>query len=389
MQTWKKYWLGSGDKFCTRFEHIEGNNTASMNNPPLILAHAQTASGVYQGPGTLIIPTKTADGGLEFAEVKYANSCINTAAHTGDGNFVIRSGDTAYVVYGIYKYADYVAAQGDNLEETIPGNHGITKSYVNSAGTTKKYSDGVPTFVRSINLTDKTLSDPVFLGFGGTSDDDHNWPGISMDSDGYIHVIMNGHHDPIAYVKSEKANDISSWKDIDYIGYSSKDGESEMHSYGAMLIDSGNTIYIMTRDASRGYRFDTSVIRKEDKTISVFESWKTVNILQRKNPFYEVARQRISYDPTTNELYVHYKSQSNYFEVFRDEYQGVLFTWPNEERTMYMTTQGSIPTGTEKISGSTKEFFSLSDAGDGREGVLVKSSDGGKTFKMVKTSDVK
>lgn len=387
MQTWEKYKFTEANTFCTRFEHIEGNNTAAMNKPPLILGHDQTSSGV-QGPGKLIIPTKTADGGLEFKYVQYADSCINTAAHTGDGNFVISSKDTAYVVYGIYKYEEYKTQQGENLKEIVPDNHGITKSYVNSTGTTKNYSDGVPTFIRSVNLTDGTLSDPKFLGFGGTADDDHNWPGISMDSDGYIHVIMNGHHDPIAYVKSKKANSIDSWGDIDYIGISSKQGESEQHSYGALLIDADDTIHIMTRNASRGYRFDTSITRKEKKTFSILEKWETNYILKRKDPFYEVARQRMSYNPTTKELYVHYYSQSNYFEVYGDEYQSVLFTWPNEERTMYMTTSGKIPSGTLKISGSTKQFFSLSDAGAGREGVLVKSTDGGKTFKMVKTSDV-
>ena len=102
----------------------------------------------------------------------------------------------------------------------------------------------------------------------------------------------------------------------------------------------------------------------------------------------------MSYNPLTNDIYIHYYSQSDYFEVFKDEYDGIVFTWPNEERTMLITPDtdgalGVLPRGTDRLDGSLKHkrFFELTDAGNGREGVLVKSTDGGKTFKMLKTSD--
>lgn len=387
MQTWNVYQFAGVNAFCARFEHIEGNNTGAMDKPPLILHHAQGSS--VNTPGTLTIPKKTEDGGLEFTQVQYADACITTSAHTGDGNFVISSGDYAYVVYGIYQYETYKANKeknGETLKETIPSSHDALSMSYERDGTTLYYKNGIPTFIRKVTLSDGTLSDPVFVGFGGVTDDDHNWPGVSIDSDGYIHVIMNGHHDPVCYTRSKNKNDITSWKDIEQVG--------TMNSYGALLIDKNNTAHILTRDASRGYRFDTSITSKENvntNIVSYFKDWEKSYIAKRTYPYYEVARQRMSYNPKTNEIYVHYFSQSDYFEVFGDEYQGFVFTWPHEERAMYISYEGknagTIPTGTGLITGSTKCFYSLNDVGNGHEDVLIKSSDSGETFKPVTTAD--
>ena len=373
MKTWKTHQLPEAYTFA-RFEHIEGNNTDAMNRPPLIMNHSQSSS--YGAAGILTIPTKTNNGNLSFKTVKYADVCMNTAVHTGDGNCIISSGDTAYVVYGIYNYSSL-----SNPVEKIPSNHPALSMQYDRSGTALYFKNGVPAFVRKINLTDGSVSDPVFVGFGGVANDDHNWPGISMDSEGYIHVIMNGHHDPACYTKSAKPNDISSWSDIEQIG--------TFNSYGSILIDKNDEIHIMTRDASRGYRFDISVTSKAKGG-----SWTKSYVIKRTAPYYEVARQRMSYNPLTNDIYIHYYSQSDYFEVFKDEYDGIVFTWPNEERTMLITPDtdgalGVLPRGTDRLDGSLKHkrFFELTDAGNGREGVLVKSTDRGKTFKMLKTSD--
>lgn len=388
MKTWSaKMFKDTLVQNSARFEHIDGGNTEAMERPPIILLHGPEWAE-DQG-GYLVIPSKTVEGGLEFRTVKYAESCISTAAHTGDGNFVVTNGDTAYVVYGIYKYSELT-----NPVEQIPSDHAANSMSYERDGNTLYYKNGVPVFVRTINMTDGTLSDPVFVGYGGVEDDNHNWPGISIDKEGYLYIIMNGHHDPFCFTWSKNKKDISSWNDISQVG--------TFNTYGAMLIDNDNAVHVITRDASRGYRFDTSI---ETGTKEKYWDWSSLSyktrynfeksyVAQRVSPYYEVARQRMSYNPVDGAFYIHYYSQSDYFEVFGDEYQGGLFTWPNEERCMRITTINGgyniIPEGTDRMTGRAQKcFWELEDAELGREGVLVKSTDGAKTFKLVQTTDCK
>ena len=394
MKTWKAEPINisssvSGGQSTARFEHIDGGNKEAMNRPPIILLNTPTWSS--DRGGYMVVLSKTSSGGLKYKKIQYADKAITTAAHTGDGNFVVSRGNEAYVVYGIAGFSDkendintYLDYQekNPNAAEKIPADHPAVGMTYERAGQILQFQNGVPTFVRKVNLTDGTLSDPVFTGFGGVEDDDHNWPGISIDNSGYIHVIMNGHHDPVCYTKSKNPLDITEWQDIEKIG--------TYNSYGAMLIDNDSGVHIMTRDASRGYRFDTSVVTKNENC-----TWDKSYIVKRTAPYYEVARQKMSYNPITAEFFTFYYAQSNYFEVFKDEYDGALFTWPNEERSMRMSTINGgynvIPVGTDRTNEADKHYcrWELDDAAVGREGVLVKSSDNTKTFKLVKTSDCK
>jgi hypothetical protein len=50
----------------------------------------------------------------------------------------------------------------------------------------------------------------VLIGFGGiNAEDNHNWPALAVDSQGYLHVVINGHHNPFRYVRSARPLDIS------------------------------------------------------------------------------------------------------------------------------------------------------------------------------------
>ncbi len=379
----------SGGQSTARFEHIDGGNLEVMSRPPIILLN--TPSWGSDRGGYMVVLTKNQSGGLSYKKIKYADRAITTAAHTGDGSFVVSRGNEAYVIYGVDGFSDkangiesYLDYQKKNtdLRDKIPtDDKAINMSYVRG-GQTLYYKNGVPAFIRRVNLTDGTLSESVFVGFGGVEDDDHNWPGISLDKEGYIHIIMNGHHDPVCYRMSKNPLDITSWTDIEQIG--------TFNSYGAVMTDNNSDVHIMTRDASRGYRFDTSVVTKESSG-----EWSKSYILKRTAPYYNVARQKWAYNPVTDEIFVFYFAQSNYFEVFKDEYDGVLFTWPNEERSMRMSTlnggYNTIPVGTDKTRNPGDHYcrWELPDAATGREGVLVKSGDGAKTFTLVKTSDCK
>lgn len=394
MKTWNAKSINissstSGGQSTARFEHIDGGNTEAMNRPPIILLN--TPSWSSDKGGYMAVLSKTSDGDLTVKKIKYADKAITTAAHTGDGSFIVSRGNEAFVVYGIPSFSDkesgitsYLDYQEQNpsVLEKIPTDHNAVGMTYERAGQILQFKNGIPTFIRKVNLTDGSLSDPVFVGFGGVEDDDHNWPGIAIDGSGYLHVIMNGHHDPVCYTKSKNPLDITEWSDIEKVG--------TYNSYGAILTDNNSGIHIMTRDASRGYRFDTSVVTKNGNGTR-----EKSYIVKRTAPYYEVARQRMSYNPVTDEFFTFYYAQSNYFEVFKDEYDGALFTWPNEERCMRMSTldggYNNIPVGTDRTNELDKHYchWELDDAAIGREGVLVKSGDGTKSFTLVKTSDCK
>lgn len=393
---------------CARFEHIDGGNTKATEKPPVILLH--TGEGSEALGGYLLMPSKNASGGLDFKAVRYADSCICTSYHTGDGNTVVTSGDYAYIVYG-----------DPNDATTETGLNGDL-SYENN-GHTYQYKYGVPTYIIKYNMSTGEMS-KTFLGYAGakseTADSDyldrdaHNWSGVSIDNSGYIHVIMNGHHHPVCYTKSKKANDISSWEDIQQIGNGniavSGNSSKQSHlqqSYGAMIIDNNDNVYVITRDSSsKGYRFDTTVYVKTQiglgfQGVTKYDAWVYTPIQRRLTPYYEVARQRISYNPTDDSIYVFYYAQSNYGQFFRDEVDAQVFADPEIERVWLKNSDG-WPTGISEGSGGSYGIGSIDTLASGRDGVVVKASGVGKNyselqiknveppvFKLVETGDLK
>lgn len=392
---------------CARFEHIDGGNTAAMQKPPVILLH--TGEGLEKSGGYLLMPSKNADGGLDFKAVRYADSCIVTSYHTGDGNTVVTSGNYAYIVYG------------DPNDETSETGLNGDLSYEYD-GKTYQYKYGVPTYIIKYNMETGEMS-KTFLGYAGAKSesdsnyqtrDTHNWPGVAIDNSGYIHVIMNGHHHPVCYTKSKKANDISSWEDIQQIGNGniavSGDSSKQSHllqSYGAMIIDKNDNVYVMTRDSSgQGYRFNTTVYVKTQigfgiQGITKSDAWVYTPIQQRLTPYYEVARQRISYNPTDDSIYVFYYAQSNYGQFFRDEIDAQIFADPEIERVWLKNSDG-WPGGISEGLVGGYGTGSVDTLATGRDGVIVKASGVGKNyselqiknveppvFKLVETSDLK
>lgn len=390
-----------------RFEHIDGGNTAAAEKPPVILLHQGENCEAYGG--YMLIPTKNDRGTLDFSAFRYAQSCISPAYHTGDGNSVVTSGNYAYIVYG-----------DPNDTTTEVGLNGDLSYEAN--GATYKYKYGVPTYIVKYDMVNKT-SERKFLGYAGAKSetldsdylthDTHNWPGIAIDTDGYIHVIMNGHHHPVCYTKSKKAYDITSWEDVSQIGNanivtsaSTKDATKLSHSYGTIMVDKNDNVYVMTRDASRGYRFDTSVYVKTTWTTGFISKtthtgWVYTPIVQRLTPYYEVARQKISYNPVDDSLYIFYYAQSTYGQYFRDELDAQIFSCPEYERTILMSCDnGEWPYGVSEgimVNGrySSYTHASLDDEAAGRDGVLVKAagvgsgySGGTAKFKLLQTDDV-
>ncbi|MCK5849819.1 MAG: BNR-4 repeat-containing protein, partial [Kiritimatiellae bacterium] len=177
MATWTVYEL---PYWMLRFEKLDGHNQDCLNRPPVILL----SSGYAPCSTYILIPEKQPDGTLAIpSAVQIDVNCMPILPHSGDGNNAITSGDKVFIVYG---------------KVVIPPDHA--------------HEDGAPAYAVTYDLNTKQLSTPVLIGFGGISSTDvHNWPAITIDSAGILHVVISGHHNPFRYVYSTSPNSTLSW----------------------------------------------------------------------------------------------------------------------------------------------------------------------------------
>ncbi len=66
---------------------------------------------------------------------------------------------------------------------------------------------GVPTFVSTYDRDTGRLSEPVLIGYGAPPNDVHNRPSITMDSRGYLHALAGTHGAPFQYAQSLQPDD--------------------------------------------------------------------------------------------------------------------------------------------------------------------------------------
>lgn len=92
-------------------------------------------------------------------------------------------------------------------------------------------------------------------------------------------------------------------------------------------------------------------------------------------------------NPITGALYINYRSQSSSVQLFKDEYDAFLYTWPELERRFLKT--GAPPKGTAHTDEGRYVPYNTMDSDSGREGVVLISNDGGASFRLAKTSDFK
>ena len=161
--------------------------------------------------GYLLTPSKKADGSLDLGKpVKYAEFAISPDQHSGGGNLAVTRGDKVFIVFGVASVNAIAMQDVKGAKQTVippipPDHPGLKLSYQQqrSGKTFTEYSkNGTPTFIIEYDLKTGRLGEPRYLLSGGAHDDGHNWPAITADSRGILHVIANGHHNPVAYTHS-------------------------------------------------------------------------------------------------------------------------------------------------------------------------------------------
>jgi hypothetical protein len=129
------------------------------------------------------------DDGLVMGEpILISRKCIGLAAHSGIPSSVVSRAGKVHVAW----------AEATEPDEKVPG---------------------VPTFVATYDLATGQLSQPALVGYGAPPNDIHNSPSITMDSQGYLHVLAGTHGKPFQYARSLQPNDASGgWTAAEPVG---------------------------------------------------------------------------------------------------------------------------------------------------------------------------
>ncbi len=166
------------------FEQFSGKNVPSGPPPVVRLTRMQPHSEGLRWRTVndleLIVGEKTDDGQIVFGEpMLLSKTSLGFSMHSGIPSAVVSRGSKVHVAWG---------------EATDPA---VSRDEI----------PGVPAYVITYDRETGLIGEPVFMSFGPPPNDGHNTPSITMDSKGYIHVVVGTHGRPFQYLCSLKPND--------------------------------------------------------------------------------------------------------------------------------------------------------------------------------------
>lgn len=378
------------------FEKLDGHNDDCLKYPPIVILSDFKYFQWAEQDGFLVAPEKNPDGTLTLPpKVQFShNGCAVTGpVHSGAGNFALSHGDQVFVVYGLTPISTMTAgnanpaivkdtvADWEKALPAIPAGHPARQmTYVSADGKKQiNASDGVPTYIVAYDRKTRKVSDPVFLGYGGRARDGHNWAAISADSTGILHVVINGHIDPLFYTHSLQPYDISAWSKPEYIPREPGSQAYSYVSYASLNCDKHDNLLCVVRSdtgGSSGYNHRLAVLRKPTG-----QPWaKEQSIVVPFEGGYHVWTDKVTYDKVHDRYFIGYYDQSTQIQFNRLSYQFYRFYWPDIEPDMTVGKQGlnpGLPKGKESpiYTPGPCEFTDLL------------SSDGGQTWRLATTPD--
>lgn len=367
MKTWDFYELS---RPFTKMEILDGNNTDCLNRPPVIMLHNYWYS--TDKSGAFVIPEKQADGTLVIPEetIYCAEDVICTSQHSGKANFAATVGNKVFMTFGICYDEQRLTERYNAALAYMPAGHSM-KKLMEQQPDVFANPVGVPTFIIEYDIDTKTLSEPVFLGYAGKEyADGHNWSSLCVDSEGYLHAFLIGHHFPLVYCKSKKPADISEWEDVESIG------APVSISYASMNIDKNDTIYTITRDSTDGYHFDQVMYRKKKGG-----EWERIKMLKFWKGSYMIWGTDVYMDPETGALYINYRSKTSWLELFADDWAAKDFIFP--DKSARLTDVAPVGVGYPYFPG----HYANSGSEPRGEHVNVVTYDGGDTWRLATTED--
>ncbi|MFI4911573.1 MAG: hypothetical protein ACIAQZ_07895 [Sedimentisphaeraceae bacterium JB056] len=258
---------------------------------------------------------------------------------------------------------------GTNLSVTLG-----SKTHVVFAGRYTEGTDpGTPQYAVTYDRSSDTVSSAFYLGSAGVGEpDEHNWPGISLDSSGYLNAIMGAHGGAsgqcFKYRKSTNVNSSSSWGTLTNL--------TSGFSYPSMICDYSNNLHLVARD-----HWDTYVQKLKYIDKPSGQSWSTTKeelvvpyIDTTVSQTYNRYDQILNIDRNGN-LYLTYWNGSRVVIDDTVAENAYLMKWPCE--ILYVTTEGEWTSST---------MYDLHSP-DARRGAILVSKDGGSSWEIAVTDD--
>lgn len=211
-RTFTAYGLGKGGAFD--IEQFSGHNVP--DGPPPLLRSVATASDPKLKWRRIcdleLFVSKKADGRLTVGDpILISRQSLGVGSHSGHPSAVVSRGSKVHIVW----------AEATDPNVRVPG---------------------VPTYVVTYDSRTSTLGKPVLVGYGAPPNDVHNRPCITMDSQGYLHVLTGTHGRPFHYARSLKPNDAhSGWTQAEPVG------EGLRQTYIGMVCGPDDTLHLIYR----------------------------------------------------------------------------------------------------------------------------------------------
>lgn len=282
-------------------EQFSGHN--GSDGPPPFIRVTRTASDPKRiwrriNDLELFVPRQEGDSLVIGEPILLTKSCIGLAMHSGAPSSIVSRGSKIHVVW----------AEATDPEEKVPG---------------------VPTYVVTYDRKTKTLGKPALIGYGAPPNDIHNTPSITMDSQGYLHVLAGTHGRPFQYAKSLEPNDAGSgWTEAEPTG-----GEWDQ-TYIGLVCGADDTLHLASRIWRRGEEphpasYHARLARQQKQADGPWESpqWLVVPPFSEYNVFYH----RLTID-RQGRLFLSYDCWSTYW-FYRTDH-------PGSRRALMMSADG-------------------------------------------------
>lgn len=171
--------IGDGRGATYDIEQFSGHNVP--DGPPPVVRFHRTRSDprrIWRRIHDLdLFLSEETDGGVECgAPIRLSDRCIGLSAHSGIPSSIVSRGDRVHVAW----------AEATDPDESVPG---------------------VPTFVTTCVRSERRAGTPALVGYGPPPNDIHNSPCITIDGDGYLHVLVGTHGRTFRYARSRQPND--------------------------------------------------------------------------------------------------------------------------------------------------------------------------------------
>ena len=334
LKTFEVYPLPAPGRLAA-FEKLDGHNTDCLKRPPVILMGDYSYFPDGDPAGYLLTPKKKSDGTLDLGTpVKYAEFAISPDQHSGGGNRAITRGDKLFIVFGVASVNAIAMRKVKGAAKTmlppIPPDHpGLKLSYQYQSHykTFTGYSkNGTPAFIVEYDLKTGKLGKARYLLSGGIHDDGHNWPSITVDSHGILHVIANGHHDPVAYTHSLKPDaPYGSWSAPVYI---EPGKQTPRLSYATLNCGKDDTLYTVHRSTTGVYNNHLGFYFKP-----AGKPWRGEDVpVTPYRYMYKVWGQKAMYNPATGGITLGFYSHSSMKQLSLDSYLFDIFYHPDQEQ---------------------------------------------------------